>query len=195
MEKQIILTLLFLAFVFMFEPIYIFFKKKPLIIHTKWIKIWLSVLIVIPAIYLIFLLVQLGFLHVLYIGIPTVLFCLWSISRIKGYAVYSIDRDYFNDALMDSLNAKNITYQIELGGIKVLKSNEYWIFEQSSAMGTCFIKPMERKESDLLDQIISLLRSKTIKLNYTFIIFNLVCSIILFIASFVLYYIFFMYYL
>jgi hypothetical protein len=175
--------LLIISVIFIGMALFMFLRKKPLILNSVWMLIVMC-LCFLPQ---ILLSIEMLFKYPSFIGIlPILMFMVlivWFVFIMRGYIIYGVDGSDFQKLFIECLNDKNYDFDQSLATIKIKNPEIELSIAVQSWVGTAQIRFKGKENGDVLKSLISDLNQKDIKANYIFPIFYALIGVLITILS------------
>jgi hypothetical protein len=173
--------LLLVSMAFLSMALFVFLRRKPLILNSIWILIITILCFLGPML----MSAQTTFKHPSFIGfLPILMYSVLIVMLIvtmKGFMIYGVDGTDFQRLFIECLKDKNYEYEQTLSSIKIKDPELELSIAIQSWVGTVQVK--SKGNHEVLNAIINQLKTKEIKANFIFPIFYLLTGILLTILS------------
>lgn len=173
--------LLAMSLLFIGLPVFLYLKKKPLIIDMRWTFVFIILgfsPMITSSIEMFFEEPEFDFLSLFPIIMVLTLIVFYAFI-LKGYSVMGADGAEFQKYLIESIKDKNLEFEQSLSSIKISNPELEFNVAIQPWMGVAQIRQKTKTDKEVLKSIIEQVKTKNIKTNYTTSIFYLVFGAIL----------------
>lgn len=163
--------LLIISVIFTGMALFVFLRKKPLILNSVWMLIVMCLCFLPQIISSIEILIK----YPSFIGIlPILMFAVlivWFVFIMKGYTIFGVDGSDFQKLFIECLNDKNYDFEQSLSTIKIKNPEIELSIAVQSWVGTAQVRFKGKANPNVLKSLMIDLNKKDMKANYIFPIF------------------------
>lgn len=163
--------LLIISVIFTGMALFVFLRKKPLILNSVWMLIVMCLCFLPQIISSIEILIK----YPSFIGIlPILMFAVlivWFVFIMKGYTIVGVDGSDFQKLFIECLNDKNYDFEQSLSTIKIKNPEIELSIAVQSWVGTAQVRYKGKANRNVLKSLMIDLNQKDMKANYIFPIF------------------------
>ena len=172
-----------LSFVFIFMALYVFMCKKPLILKTVWLFVFILLCLLPQIIQSIVLCVKHPDLSNILLPILLIGMIVWFTFMMKGYIIYGVDGKDFQLKLIETLKNNKYEFEESISSIKIKNPEVEFAIAMQSWIGTIQIRSKGMSNPEILKEIMHDLKNMEIKTNILFPVFSLSVGIIIMISA------------
>lgn len=163
--------LLIISVIFIGMSLFVFLRKKPLILNSVWFLIIMCLCFLPPILSSI----EMLFNNPSFFGIlPMLMFVVmiaWFVFIIKGYTIFGVDGSDFQKFFIECLNDNNYDFEQSLSTVKIKNPELELSIAVHSWIGSVQLRFKGKANREVLKKLMSDLKQKDIKANYIFPIF------------------------
>ena len=171
--------LLVISVVFIGMSLFVFLRKKPLILNFFWMLLILF-LCFFPQ---ILSSIQMFLKYPSFIGIlPAFMFgvfIIWLLFMMKGYRIYGVDGADFQKSLIEYLNDNHYEFEQNLSTLKIKNPEIELSISIQSWIGIAQLRFKGKENHEVLKSLINDLKKKDIKANYIFPVFFAITGVLI----------------
>lgn len=175
--------LLIVSLFFIWMGLYVFLRRKPLILNS----IWMLVVISLSVLPLILSTLEMFFEYPsIMSALPFLMFVvliIWYVFILKGYTILGIDGTDFQNKFIECLNDHQYDFEQSFSTLKIIDPEIELSIGVQSWLGTAQIRSKTKANREVLINLISDLKRKDIKTNYLFPIFYIIIGLLISILS------------